>query len=151
MIEYLVVEYEDVVEQIKEHIHATHDEVGPFKERKLSPDFDAYQTHADNGILAIFAAMDGDNLIGYAVFVLGNHIFYDDLILAQSDLIYIVPEHRGETSKEFIQFIDEKLYTDFGVDGIVISMTTKRNFSGLLEHLGYQTVGVVCSKYVGDD
>lgn len=151
MIEYLVVEYEDVVEQIKEHIYATHEEVGPFKEVKFDPDFDAYQTHADNGCLAIFAAMDGDNLIGYSVFVLGNHIFYNDLFLAQSDLIYIVPEHRGETSKEFIQFIDEKLYTDFGVDGIVISMTTKRNFSGLLEHLGYQTVGVVCSKYVGDD
>ncbi len=68
-----------------------------------------------------------------------------------SDLVYIAPDYRGETSKEFLEFIDEKLYTDFGVDGIIISMTIKRDFSGLLEHLGYQTVGIVCSKYVGDD
>lgn len=150
MIEYLVVEYEDVEEQIKELIDATHEEVGPFKEVKFDPDFDAYQSFADNGDLAIFAAMDGDNLIGYAVFVLGNHLFYSGLVVGMSDLVYIVPEHRGETSKEFLEFIDNKLYMDFGVDAIVISMTTKKNFSGLLEHLGYQTTGIVCSKYIGD-
>ena len=151
MIEFSVVDYNDVLEDIKEHIDETHREVGPFPEVEFDPNLDAYQILADKGSLAVFAAMDGDTLIGYSVFILAGHLLYRGFCVAHSDLLYVVPEHRGETSKAFIEFIDEHLYLDFGADGIIISMHTKRDFSPLLEHLGYQTTGIVCSKYVGDN
>ena len=149
MIDYNIVDYQDAVELIKKYVQDTHDEVGPFP-IDLDPNYEAYEAYADNGSLAMFTATDRDELIGYSVFVIGNHMFYANLLVGMSDLIYVRPEFRGEISKEFIQFIDEKLYTDFGVDAIAISMNTKKNFSGLLEHLGYQTTGIVCTKYVGD-
>lgn len=150
MIEFSMVNYEDIVEDLKELIGANHEETGPFPQREFKPNLEMYKSLSDRGSLAIFVAVDGDTLIGYGVFLLVPHMWYDNFLVAQSDIIYVKPENRGIDSKEFIEFMDEKLYSYFGVEGIVINVHAKRDFSGLLENMGYQHAGSSYSKYLGD-
>ena len=148
--EFKIVEYWDLVKDSEGFIYPMHDEVGPFEEMELDPDYDTYEALASTDQLACFGAFDRDELVGFGVFIVVDHHYYTGVSVGQSDLIYMAPAYRGKDSMDFIKFCEEKLYSDFGVQGISISMHTKRDFSGMLQELNYKKTAIVCSKYVGD-
>ena len=150
MIEFAVEDYYDCIDEIKEHINAHDEEVGPFDEPELDPDYDSYEALADTNQLVCFTAREDSKLVGYAMFLLVHHHYYATVLVGQSDLIYVVPEYRGVMSKHFIEYCEEQLWANYGVDGISISMHTKRDFSGMLQSMNYKKTAIVCSKYVGD-
>ena len=149
MIHFNVTDWHSILPEMKEHIHAHNDEVGQFG-LELDPNYDAYEALADVDKLLVFEARgQADELVGYALYHRFHHMYYHTLDMAASDLIYMAPEYRGEDSLAFIQFCEDELYKA-GVDAINISMHVNKDFSGMLEHLGYDKTAIVCSKLIGE-
>ena len=61
----------------------------------LKPDEETYRKSEEMGTIFILSARQNDQLIGYSVNFVTNHLHYADLKLAQNDLLFISKEHRG--------------------------------------------------------
>lgn len=62
---------------------------------QLSPDWDRYVACEEAGMLITFYAWDGDELVGYACTVITPHMHYSGLVVANNDVLYVLPEHRA--------------------------------------------------------
>ena len=115
---------------------------------KMNPDWDAYHNLEDNGALKIFTARSDEDLIGYFVVLLRNHIHYKDHIFAANDVLFLKQEYRkGLTGANLMKFAEKCLKED-GVSVLVVNTKRHRPFDGLLEWLGYSHVENVYSKYL---
>ena len=115
---------------------------------KMNPDWDAYHNLEDNGALKIFTARSDEDLIGYFVVLLRNHIHYKDHIFAANDVLFLKQEYRkGLTGANLMKFAEKCLKED-GVSVLVVNTKRHSPFDGLLEWLGYSHVENVYSKYL---
>lgn len=115
---------------------------------KMNPDWDAYHNLENNGALKIFTARSEDQLIGYFVVLLRNHIHYKDHIFAANDVLFLKQEYRkGFTGAKLMKFAEKCLKED-GVSVLVVNTKRHKPFDGLLEWLGYSHIENVYSKYL---
>jgi GNAT superfamily N-acetyltransferase len=115
---------------------------------KLNPDWEAYHSLEDNGILKVFTARSDKELIGYFVVLIRNHIHYKDHIFAANDVLFLKQEYRkGLTGAKLMKFAEKCLKED-GVSVLVVNTKRHKPFDGLLEWLGYSHVENVYSKYL---
>ena len=110
----------------------------------LDIDEEVYLHLEKAGGLRVYLARSGGQLAGYAAFFLTAHPHHRTVLLAQQDVIYIDPGHRG-CGGRFISWIDEKLTGD-GVQMILHHVTVSKDFSPLLERLGYAKTATVYTK-----
>lgn len=145
-------EYWDAVEEIKEYLEEHFEEAGVFSESlPLEPAWDLYEEGSRTGKYIILTARDEERtLVGYTTWWIGPHSYHSGYIVAISDMVYLAPDYRGPDSMEFIQWSEEELYSKHGADIISIGMHVKKDFSGMLEHLGYEKTAIVCSKHLGN-
>lgn len=62
---------------------------------RLNPAWDTYRDLERAGALFVLGAWADTTLVGYSATFLNRHIHYSDLIYAQNDVLFVVPEHRG--------------------------------------------------------
>ena len=117
---------------------------------KLNPDWEAYHTLEDQGMLHIFTAREGETLVGYFVTISRKHIHYKDHLFAANDVIYLKPEYRkGFAGARLIKFAERFLKED-GVSVLVINTKRNKPFDKLLLWLKYKHIENVYSKLLGD-
>jgi hypothetical protein len=75
-------------------------------------------------------------LVGYAVFVVTEHLDYPGALWATAHVLYVTPEHRGRRAIRFLQWQDATLKQE-GIAFIVRQVNPKRDHSRTLERLGY--------------
>lgn len=115
---------------------------------KLNPDWETYASLEESGMLKIFTARDGEQLIGYFVVIVRRHIHYKDHLFAGNDILYLSPEYRkGRTGPDLIKFAEKYLKED-GVSVLVINTKVHRPFDSLLEWLGFSLIERTYSKYL---
>lgn len=61
----------------------------------LKPDADRYRAMEVAGSIFILSAWDNDELIGYSVNFVVNHLHYADLRICTNDLLFLTKEHRA--------------------------------------------------------
>lgn len=77
---------------------AHYDEITRHKDVcKLDPDWAAYERVEKAGALLAIGAWVGSTMVGYSVTIVVPHLHYVDTILAQNDVLYVAPEHRGSS------------------------------------------------------
>jgi hypothetical protein len=101
----------------------------------LDVNFEEYKAVGAAGFLRVYTARENGELAGYAGFYVRHHPHSRQTIQALADIIYITPTKRG-FGKKFILWIDSQLFAE-GVSVIYHSVTTKFDFSHLLERMGY--------------
>lgn len=148
------------IEGVKEHLEEHFKEVGAFnKSLPLDPAYDLYEEGANGGNYILYTIQDEGKTVGYATWWIGPHSYHSGHDIAVSDLIYLAPKYRGKCmidGKEslviasFIQWCEQELVADHGVDMICINVHVERDFSGMLENSGYKKTAIVCSKYLGN-
>lgn len=143
--------WDEFIEGVKEHLEEHFKEVGAFnKSLPLDPDYELYELGAKGGNYILFTIRDEDTLLGYSTWWIGPHSYHSGHDVAVSDLIWLHPEYRGgEVITSFIQWCEEELYASHGADMICINVHLERDFSGILEQLGYKKTAITCSKYLG--
>lgn len=135
---------QDLIEQHWEEIALNKDKI------KLNPNWDAYKQLEGIGAFRIFTARDEGKLVGYfAVFVEPN-LHYQDHLFARNDVIFLQKEYRkGFCGTRLIKFAEKCLKED-GVSVLMINTKTHKDFSPVLERLGFSKTEIIHTKYIGE-
>ena len=116
------------------------EEVGFFKEDKPEMMWSDYFKIEDMGRLRVFTVRDSrHNLIGYAIYFVGQNLHYSGVKLAQCDMIFIEKKYRGGTGEKFIEWIDESLKSE-GVNAVVHHAKVYYDFGSMLKRQEYEHV-----------
>jgi GNAT superfamily N-acetyltransferase len=82
----------NVVDKIIPMIRENWDETG--FDFEISPDVATYSAMQANRQLIALGAFDGDDMVGYSTAMIGGHIFNPDVIVCQSDALFVRKSHR---------------------------------------------------------
>lgn len=122
-----------------------YEEIAHFKEIPLNPDVASYLALEAAGRLQVFSARgEGNELVGYALFIVNKNLHYSSSLQASQDIIYIRPENRG-CGREFITYCDNQL-KELGVEVSYHHVKVAHNFGPMLEKLGYKAVDIIYGK-----
>lgn len=139
--------YEDCQHLIEQHW----EEIALNKDKiKLNPNWDAYKKLEGIGAFRIFTARDEGKLVGYfAVFVEPN-LHYQDHLFARNDVIFLQKEYRkGFCGARLIKFAEKCLKED-GVSVLMINTKVHKDFSPVLERMGFNKTEIIHTKYIGE-
>lgn len=121
---------------LKSHLQAHYEELND-QAFPLDPDWTKYAQLEQMDLLRCYAAFDDNELIGYAIFLLGPSIHYSSSKWAFEDIYRIVPEFRkGMTGYKFVKYFLSQIEQE--VDKVVIGTKTKLEVGKLFERLGYK-------------
>ncbi len=148
MIEFIETDIRSAIDLI-EHTFNSHweevQEVAP-----LNPVYDVYYDLEDQNMLYSLVAMDGNELLGYVIFIIAKHHHHSGSIWASSDILYISPTHRGKgVCKEILSKAEESL-REKGVEIILVSSRAHKDFGSLLGKIGYNPYEYSYFKDIGD-
>ena len=103
--------------------------------KKLDPDLNkCFGLERAQALPAYTARSDGA-LMGYAVFFCSTGLHYREWVTAYADVLYMVPEARGNAS-QLIRYCERELLAR-GVHEIVYHFKTARDKEVLMRRLGY--------------
>jgi hypothetical protein len=146
MINYQEEDYFTVIDEIINHLANLNDEAGQFEDFEIKPHWGAYDYLATAGAMRIYTARVEGNLVGFAAFFITPHHYYTDKLVAQSDVVYMVPEYRGKDSMELVKFSEDSLWKEDNIAAVNIAVSMKRDWSGMLQHLQYHKTCEVYTK-----
>ena len=117
-------------------------------EMKLNPDWDAYKMMQEMDMLIWLIARDGDEIVGYSLFLIANNFHYKDFLYATEDVFYVIGDRRG--SRIGINLIkkSEEILKERGVDVITHHAKFTNKFAPFLEKLGYNKTEVMLAKKI---
>lgn len=72
-------------------------------------DWDSYLAASYAGRVMVVTARDGEKLVGYSIFTLGNNPRYKNIIEACNSGLFLEKPYRGRLSRLFIKKSDEYL------------------------------------------
>lgn len=126
---------DDVFVQMQPLLSAHFEEVKDQFDVPMKIDLDQYRRIEHLGMLKIFTARCLGELVGYNVFITGNHPHCAEMKVANLNLLYIKKSHRG-FGKEFVAWCDEELFRG-GIDVIIQAHKPEISFIDALKDLGY--------------
>lgn len=121
---------------------AHNSEVGSFPKIALDVNLPTLLKAEDEGRVVTLMAMDGDNVVGYDVFLVAPDVFHTTSMAATEIGIYMIPRFRGKNAKKFIEWVDERLEADIVYRGTSVV----KDFGPLLESCGYSKISSVYAK-----
>ena len=101
----------------------------------LDPDVEGYKRAIENGGYVLFTLRSEGLLVGYAGFWISKSFHSKSVLLANCDLIYVMPAFRGN-GHLFIEACDEVL-SGMGVNEVMHSVTKNHDYSMTLTRLGF--------------
>lgn len=113
---------------------------------RLDPDWNEYALLDQMGILRIFTARQGRDLIGYCVVMMSKSIHHKDHLFASTDVIYVKPEFRKSTTgAELIKFAEAHCKEN-GASLMTLNMKVDFPFDGLMQRMGFNLLERVYHK-----
>ena len=142
--------YEEVYPLFEKHW----EEIASDKDKiPLSPDYDKYYLLQDHELLKIVTCREESTheLVGYTFSILSTHLHYKETMVAENDLIFVLPEHRhGWLGYRLIKET-EKILKQAGCVVLQMRVKTTNDFGKVVERLGYQHSETLYRKYIGED
>ena len=74
----------------------------------VDPDWEQYEQMNNAGMIRYYTVYDGDELVGFAIFIISLSLHVKGKYIASSDVIYLKKPYRGKGA-EFINLIQEDL------------------------------------------
>jgi len=116
------------------------EEVGSFGDIPVDPDWRTYTKLCDVGLVHILTLRHTLELVGYYIVMINRHLHYN-IIIAENDIVFIRPDHRGMIAVRFLKWIDAYLKRQ-GVNYAHVGVKPIRDFSPILKRMGYKTMEV---------
>jgi len=122
-------------------------EIATYKDIELRPNWGRYRELCDQGILHVFTARVGHELVGYAIYFVNHSLHYAGSLQAIQDVIYVSPGARaGYLGMKLIQWSEQYL-KNLGVQVIVQHQKIAHPALGVvLKRMGYRQVDLMWSK-----
>lgn len=139
----------NVIEELKPLLVEHYKEVAMYQDKiELNPDYDLYKALDLMGNLKIYTMRTDDELTGYNVFFIKDHIHYKDHKFAINDVVYIHPDYRHDVdTPNFINYCEDKLKEE-GVSVVTYHMKEHKPFHTLMGFLGYDHAEHLYTKYI---
>lgn len=113
---------------------------------KLRLDYKQWLQLELKGRLVTFGAYDKEELVGYAVYVVFNHIIFGSK-QAEQMALYLAPEYRqGVNGIKLIKTIEDSLFYQ-GCDVLIHGVNPNKDFSLVLKKMGYHKMEEAWAKY----
>jgi GNAT superfamily N-acetyltransferase len=114
----------------------------------LDPDLDLYRQFEELGVLHIFTARSGSELVGYIIGFIRPHIHYKSTLHYFNDIYYVKKEFRNNgVGVKFFQEHEKNLKT-LGVKRIVTFTKLHQSHELLFKALGYSPVDKLFTKII---
>ena len=135
------------------------DEIGPLLEahneaamvddaERLDPDWGMYEHLEQQRALMIITMREAGALVGYCVFVLYFSPKSRNLLMADNDLLFIRPEHRGNHAvQKEVRFAEFELQRA-GAAKVLWHIKKSHDWSRVILGMGYRDEEVVCTKVI---
>lgn len=108
--------------------------------RPLNPDWEAYANLELAGVLKIFTARDGKQLVGYASCFLLPDIHSRGIISANFEILFVTASHRnGFVGLRLMKFAEKCVKQD-GAKFCFVTTTQQNSASKMMERLGYKAI-----------
>lgn len=138
--------FDDVIDEIKPLLLQHWKEIASHQDRwQLSPDWDKYALLDKRGHMRIYTAREDGRLIGYAIFLADVHLHYRDMKIAKNDITWLSPcARKGLAGFKLLKFAVAQL--DQEVDRIIFNVKVYKDFSKVLERLGFTPFEIVMDR-----
>ena len=113
-------------------------EIALYPDIPLAPNFSSYCGIEDNGMLRVYTAREDSALVGYAAFIVLDHLHYAGSKQANQDVLFLLPSHRNAgNGNAFIAYAEDQL-RDEGCQAVTHHVKHHiLDFGPLLAHRGY--------------
>ena len=128
---------DDLISEMMPLLLEHKEEVCVYSDFVLDPNWDMYKKACEMKMMRTYTARDEGVLIGYVLFIVSFNPHYGAVLQAEQDALYISPDHRGRLlGLQLIKYADNEL-TEIGVNLVVHHVKVAKDFSPILERLGY--------------
>ena len=146
MITYSVSNAVNCIQGLKHLLDLHYEEISLIKEFPLKPQWDIYEKMDEAGKVKVILCKEEDEIIGYIVFFISNHLHYADCLIAQEDIYFLKKEYRtGRVGLKMFKFAEEYLKS-INVDMVKYSTKVHADKSSLFEYLEYKNTEKVFTK-----
>lgn len=116
----------------------------------LEPDHDRYFALERSGALRIYTARENGIIVGYALFVLGQHLHYKAVRVANNDIFFVDPARRGAwLGVKLLKFARDSLKAE-GVQAWSLRMKKTLSWDAIAERVGLEEVDRVFLGWIGE-
>jgi len=144
---YAVELFSDVIEEARPFLLLHYDEISPYKDMLLEPDWELYAKLEKIGFLRIYVARINGQMVGYSVFFLRRHAHYNRQ-WAVNDIIWIHPVMRRQGVGAGLVAFWEQDMRAMGVSVVRVDAKVAHQalISLLVESQGYTHIGAILEK-----
>ena len=115
----------------------------------LAPDHAKYRALEKAGILRIYTARESGIVVGYALFMVSQHLHYKDIKVAVNDLFFVSPDRRGEwLGVKLLKFARDSLRAE-GVQAWTLRMKKNLSWDAIAKRAGLEEVDRVWLGWLG--
>lgn len=116
----------------------------------LSPDHARYRALEASGALRIYTAREEGIIVGYALFVIAQHLHYKEVKVANNDIFFVAPERRGAwLGVKLLKYARDALKAE-GVQAWSLRMKKNLSWDAIANRVGLEEVDRVFLGYIGD-
>lgn len=152
MYQYELVPVKECWELVDKCLREEHwPELGHYKDIPIDMDWNRYFAIQDMGKLRCYIIKAPTNeefktfeLIGYAFYVVDNHLHYQQTKVATQDILYIRKQHRG-FGRDFINWCDMQLKAE-NVVTVLHHIKPYFDWSDMIKKLGYEPAELIFSR-----
>lgn len=113
---------------------------------KLKPVWVRYETMENFNQFYAITVRDDNVIVGYSGFIVQPHLHYEDVIVAQNDVLFLKKEYRlGTTGIRLLKY-SEQCMKDLGVNKITWHVKYSNDFRSILYRMGYLDEDVILGK-----
>jgi GNAT superfamily N-acetyltransferase len=123
------------------------DEVNPNDKYDINPDWYQYFMLYEEGMLKVFTARYGDELIGYMTWFVSPSLHKAGVMVANEDALFVKKDRRGMMAgMKLIKFAEQTFLETTEVRTFVLRVKTTHDFGKYLERLGYSLKEMIYTK-----
>jgi predicted GNAT superfamily acetyltransferase len=98
------------------------------------------------GAEKFLGAFDGDEIVGYSVNIMAHNLHYSDLIMCQSDVLYVREDKRQGPAGLKLMRETERLAKERGAQMMLWHAKPATNLDQILPRMGYRVQDVVYTR-----
>lgn len=114
----------------------------------LKPDYDRYRAMEAMGTMANIGLFDGEQLAGYSINIITNHLHYADLIVCQNDIIFVAKPYRAGRSAIRLIKATEDLAKARNARLMLLHAKEGTALAAISPRMGYGVQDIIFSKEV---
>lgn len=112
----------------------------------LKPDSARYMAMEQAGMLLALGLWRGDELVGYSVNFIMQHLHYADLCVASNDLVFVAAQHRNSRAGLMLIRETERHCKERGVQMLTWHAKQDTPLAHLMPRIGYGVQDIIFSR-----